>query len=197
MLCSVLTIDPDDGGLAHLSAPSISAEYTSLIRHIKPGPAVGSCGTAIYRKEPVITVDIYQDPLWEKYLYLADRFGLRSCWSLPIINSQGEVLATIAAYHKFAKAPEQDQLSVLERVSNLLRVIIENKNAEVRIRASHERYLLVTRVTNDVIWDWDILNNDNMHWGDGFYALFGYPLPISVKQMVFGNLASIPMTVSG
>jgi PAS domain S-box-containing protein len=174
MLCSVLTVDSEDGGLTHLSAPSISAEYTSMIRNIKPGPSVGSCGTAIYRKERVITTDIYLDPLWEDYRFLADKFHLKACWSLPILNSRGEVLATIAAYHKVPKTPTGAELTVLERVSNLLRVIIENKNAEARIRASHERYLLVTRVTNDVVWDWDILNNDNMHWGDGFYTLFGY-----------------------
>lgn len=181
MLCSVITVDPDDGGLTHLSSPSISAEYTNYIRHLKPGPSMGSCGTAIYRKEPVITPDIYQDPLWNDFRHLADRFGLKSCWSLPILNSQGEVLATIAAYHRIPKAPAREELTVLERVSNLLRILIENKNAEARIRASHERYLLVTRVTNDVVWDWDILNNDHMHWGDGFYTLFGY-CPADVRK---------------
>lgn len=174
MLCSVLTVDPDDFGLVHLSAPSLSSEYTGLIRNIKPGPSVGSCGTAIYTKQRVITHDIYQDPLWDNYRHIADRFDLKSCWSLPILNSNQEVLATIAAYHRYPKIPSQQELTVLERVSNLLRVIIENKNAETRIRASHERYLLVTLVTNDVVWDWDILNDNSMHWGDGFYTLFGY-----------------------
>lgn len=174
MLCSVITVDPDDFTLVHLSAPSMSAEFTYLIRHLKPGPSVGSCGTAIHRKERVITSNIYEDPLWDNYRHIAEQFDLKSCWSLPILNSQQEVLATIAAYHRYPKAPGREELSVLERVSNLLCVIIENKNAEARIRISHERYLLVTRVTNDVVWDWDILNNDNMHWGDGFYTLFGY-----------------------
>ena len=174
MLCSVITVDPEDFGLVHLSAPSLSSEYTGLIRHIKPGPAVGSCGTAIYTKQRVITHDIYKDPLWDNYRHIADRFDLKSCWSFPILNSNQEVLATIAAYHRYPKIPGEQELTVLERVGNLLRVIIENKNAETRIRASHERYLLVTRVTNDVVWDWDILNDNTMHWGDGFYTLFGY-----------------------
>lgn len=174
MLCSVILVDADDGGLYHLSAPSISTEFDNCIRLLKPGPSVGSCGTAIHRKEKVITTDIFKDPLWDDYRYLADQFNLKSCWSLPIINSQGQVLATVAAYHRTPSKPTDEELSVLERVGNLLRIIIENKNAEARIRASHERYLLVTRVTNDVVWDWDILNNDTMHWDDGFYALFGY-----------------------
>lgn len=174
MMCSVITVDPDDGRLNHLSAPSIPTEFTSKVRELRPGPAVGSCGTAIYRKEMVITTDIYTDPLWHGNHQVADIFGLRSCWSLPIINGQNMVVATIAAYHKVVKSPTREELTLLERIRNLLLIIIENKNAETRISASHDRYLLVTRVTNDVVWDWDILNNAQIHWGDGFYSLFGY-----------------------
>ncbi|WP_276480760.1 PAS domain-containing protein [Paraflavitalea pollutisoli] len=174
MMCSVIIVDPDDGRLTHLSAPSIPTEFTSKVRELRPGPAVGSCGTAIYRKEMVITTDIYTDPLWHGSHEVADIFGLRSCWSLPIINGQNLVLATIAAYHNVVKSPTREELNLLERIRNLLLIIIENKNAETRISASHERYLLITRVTNDVIWDWDIVNKDHTHWGDGFYSLFGY-----------------------
>ncbi len=174
MLCSIIQVDPEDFGLVHLSAPSLPAEYSDVVRNLKPGPSAGSCGTAIYRKQRVITHDVYQDPLWADLLQVADRYNIRSCWSFPILNSQQEVLATIAAYHRHPKTPGGQELDILERVGNLLRIIIENKNAESRIRASHERYLLVTRVTNDVVWDWDIMNGNTMHWGDGFYTLFGY-----------------------
>jgi PAS domain S-box-containing protein len=174
MLCSVITVNPDHGGLDHLSAPSIPAAYTTIIRNLKPGPSVGSCGTAIWRKQPVISSDISQDPLWEDYRSVADKFGLKACWSFPILNGQQEVVATIAAYYKYPKTPGAEEPAIFERVGNLLRIIIENKNAEARIRISHERYLLVTRVTNDAIWDWDVLNNGSMHLGEGFYTLFGY-----------------------
>ncbi|MBO9563162.1 MAG: PAS domain S-box protein [Niastella sp.] len=174
MLCSIIQVDSEDFGLVHLSAPSLPAEFSDVVRNLKPGPAAGSCGTAIYRKQRVITHDIYEEPLWANALQVAHHFNIRSCWSFPILNSHQEVLATIAAYHRHPKSPGEQELAVLERVGNLLRIIIENKNAESRIRASHERYLLVTRVTNDVVWDWDITNGNTMHWGDGFYTLFGY-----------------------
>lgn len=181
MLCSIIQVDPEDFGLVHLSAPSLPAEYSGVVRNLKPGPSAGSCGTAIYRKQRVITHDVYHDPLWADLLQVADRYNIKSCWSFPILNSQQEVLATIAAYHRHPKTPGEQELTVLERVGNLLRIIIENKNAESRIRASHERYLLVTRVTNDVVWDWDIMNGNTVHWGDGFYTLFGYK-PADVRK---------------
>jgi hypothetical protein len=58
------------------------------------GPAVGSCGTAAWRQEPVIVQDIATDPLWAEYRDLALRHGLRACWSMPILSAAGQVLGT-------------------------------------------------------------------------------------------------------
>ena len=173
MLCSVVILSDDKQTIQHLSAPNLPVEYAMAINGVKIGPSVGSCGTAIYRKEKVITVDINTDPLWEDFRELAAQFGLRSCWSFPIINSDSEVLATIAVYHRYPASPDQKDLDLFERVSSLLRVIIENKNAESKIRLSNERYLLVTKATNDAIWDWDV-NTNTLYWGEGIYTLFGF-----------------------
>jgi PAS domain S-box-containing protein len=174
MLCSVLMLDDEKQRFYLLSAPSLPSEYKAIIPKIIPGSSVGSCGAAIFRKEKVISADIATDPLWEGLQSVTTQFGLQACWSFPIMNAQQEVLAAMAVYYKSPKAPQPGELKVLERVCNLLRIIIENKIGEARIRLSHERYLLITRVTNDAVWDWDVANSDHVHYGDGFYALFGY-----------------------
>jgi PAS domain S-box-containing protein len=173
MLCSVITLNDDKQTVQHLSAPNLPVDYALAINGTKIGPAVGSCGTAIYRKEKVITVDIDNDPLWINFRELAAEYGLKSCWSFPIINAANEVLATIAVYHRYPASPDQKDVDLFERISSLLRVIIENKNAESKIRLSNERYLLVTKATNDAIWDWDV-NTNTLYWGEGIYTLFGF-----------------------
>ncbi|PAW84957.1 MAG: hypothetical protein B9S33_10735 [Pedosphaera sp. Tous-C6FEB] len=52
--------------------------------------------------------------------------------------------------------------------------ITERKRAEAALRSSEERFQMVGRATNDVVWDWD-LTNDLLWWGTGFQTLFGYP----------------------
>ena len=51
---------------------------------------VAACGTAAFRKEPVISADIAADPLWsgpaEKYRRMALRHGLHTAWSVPIVS---------------------------------------------------------------------------------------------------------------
>lgn len=47
------------------------------------------------------------------------------------------------------------------------------KSAEEDIRMSNERFEKVAEATNDAIWDWDVVNS-TLHWGKGYYSLFGY-----------------------
>ncbi len=53
------------------------------------------------------------------------------------------------------------------------RDITERKRMEQELRENVERFEIAARVTNDVIWDWD-LKTDTMWWSDGFRVLFGY-----------------------
>jgi PAS domain S-box-containing protein len=173
MVCSVIMPSDDKETILHLSGPSLPEEYARIINGGHTGPESSSCGTAIYRKERVITIDIETDPLWNKYRQIASQFGLRSCWSFPILNAANDVLATIAVYHRYPATPTETELSLFERISSQLRIIIENKHAELKIRLSNERYLLVTKATNDAIWDWDVRTN-SLYWGEGIYTLFGF-----------------------
>ena len=53
--------------------------------------------------------------------------------------------------------------------------ITDRKAAEAALRRSEERFRIVSRATNDAVWDWDLVTND-VWWNEGFATLFGYPL---------------------
>src|SRR5258707_15592363 len=81
LLCSVLLLDEDGQHTRHGAAPSLPEPYVKAINGLCIGPNAGSCGTAMYRKEPVVVTDIQEDPLWESYRGVAEACGLRACWS--------------------------------------------------------------------------------------------------------------------
>ncbi|PBQ32665.1 hypothetical protein CNR22_13080 [Sphingobacteriaceae bacterium] len=54
-----------------------------------------------------------------------------------------------------------------------LQDITESKISAEEIRVSKERYDLVTKATNEAIWDWDLKNN-KLQCGEGFKNLFGH-----------------------
>ena len=59
---SVLLLDEDGAHLRHGAAPSLPTAYTRAIDGVRIGPNVGSCGTAVYRRETVIVSDIMTRP---------------------------------------------------------------------------------------------------------------------------------------
>jgi PAS domain S-box-containing protein len=184
MYCSVLTLDEDNLSVRLLSAPGLPAIYAHAIDGLPIGPKAGSCGTAMYRKETVIVSDIATDPLWENARDLTLSFGLRACWSIPVISGKDEVLAAIAVYYTTVKAPTDAEMDTFERIANLIAMIIESKKAEEELSISNERYTLATRATNDAIWDRD-LGTGLCYWGEGFYEQFGFKQGARVKDAKF------------
>ena len=88
MQCSVLLLGEDGIHVRHCAAPSLPAGYVRAIDGAPIGPRAGSCGTAMHRGTPVFVTDILTDPLWDDYRELAQQFGLRACWSMPICSPQ-------------------------------------------------------------------------------------------------------------
>ncbi len=58
-------------------------------------------------------------------------------------------------------------------VIGIARDLTERLRNEERLRSSHERFEMVSRATNDVIWDWNLVT-DQIWWNDNFQKLFGY-----------------------
>lgn len=59
------------------------------------------------------------------------------------------------------------------RVQGAFQDISAQKRAEQKIRESEERFRLLSKATNDAIWDWDIVRD--VAWrGEAYKTLFGY-----------------------
>lgn len=137
---SVLLLDADGLHLRHAAAPSLPEGYRRAIDGLAIGPNAGSCGTAAYRREPVIVTDIASDPLWADYRDLALGFGLRACWSIPILGASGRTLGTFALYYDQPRAPSQEHLKLIDLVGRVAAMVVE------RSQADHERAALLTEL---------------------------------------------------
>jgi GAF domain-containing protein len=117
--CSVLLLDSDGMTLRSGAAPSLPQGYCQAIDGARIGPSVGSCGTAAYRKQPVVVSDIASDPLWAEYRQLALPYGLRACWSTPIATQDGTILGTFAVYYREPRSPDAQHLQVIAHATHL------------------------------------------------------------------------------
>jgi len=140
LLCSILLLDADGTTLRHGAAPSLPKEYIEAINGVQIGPSVGSCGTAAYRKQPVIVRDIATDPLWTSVRHLALPHGLRACWSTPIAAQDGGILGTFAIYYREPRLPDADHLQLITHATHLAGIAIEHDRAKAELRAAEARY---------------------------------------------------------
>jgi PAS domain S-box-containing protein len=150
LLCSVLLLDEDGQHTRHGAAPSLPTPYAKAIDGLCIGPKAGSCGTAMYRREPVVVTDILQDPLWEAYRDVAEPYGFRACWSTPILAHSGKALGSFAMYYREPRSPIPAETRALEMATHLAGIAIERKLAREereRLRQAQADLAHINRVT--------------------------------------------------
>jgi PAS domain S-box-containing protein len=152
MLCSILLLGEDGLHVRHGAAPSLPEGYLKAIDGAPIGPKAGSCGTAMYRGTPVIVTDIMNDPLWEDYRELAQAFGLRACWSTPILSPDRAVLGSFAMYYHEPRRPNAGEMRLTSVATHLAGIAIERQKAEQALRRSEEKYRRIVDTANEGIW---------------------------------------------
>ena len=138
VLASIVLVE--SGRLRHGAAPSLPDVYVETINGAPIGPTMGSCGTAAYRKTAVVVADIATDPLWADFRHLALPHSLRACWSVPVLDGAGEVLATCALYQRVPAEPSAEDIELVTRVSHLIRIVIERDRSTEALQRSEAQY---------------------------------------------------------
>jgi PAS domain S-box-containing protein len=148
VLGSILLLDESGKRLLHGAAPSLPEAYNKAIDGIEIGPNVGSCGTAASTGKPVFVSNIATDPLWAEFKDLAAEHGLGACWSIPIRSGSGKVLGTFAMYHREPREPQDDDLQLVQLITQTAALVIERKQAEAKLRQLNET--LEARVVEEI-----------------------------------------------
>ena len=132
ILTSILLYNNETTQLFDGAAPSLPDRYSKAISGNKAGPVAGSCGTAAFYRKQVIVEDIATDPLWKDYKSYALVEGLRSCWSTPILNADGELLGTFALYYTEARKPTERDLELIEEIVEVTASAIEAREEDFK-----------------------------------------------------------------
>ncbi len=136
MRVSVLLLDARSARLHLGAAPRLPDFYNDAVEGLPIGEGRGSCGTAAFRGERVIVDDIARHPYWKGFRTVAERAGLRACWSVPFKDTGGQVLGTFAAYYDTPRTPAQDELDLVEEFARITGLAVQKVRAEAALRQS-------------------------------------------------------------
>lgn len=158
----------DETGTVLHHIVGMGAEYAAAIDGCATAPESLACGLATHTGEAVITVDVRDDPRWERWRWLAERFGYRGCWSFPLNTVAGNFIGTMALYHPQPRdvTSRNRQLAALLRSTASI-VIARHKEAETRkfaemaFRRSEQQLRAYQAGSFDVVYrmsaDWSVM----------------------------------------
>ncbi|MFN3324403.1 MAG: PAS domain-containing protein [Bryobacteraceae bacterium] len=143
----------EDRRLRTGASPHLPEDYVSATDGVVIGPNAGSCAAAAYLRREVITTNIQADPVWQDYHELARNFGLRACWSVPVMNSRGEVVAALGWYLREPRAPNDQHRKLMRRVSYVAGIAIERLRQIEALGASRALLDMASRISRVGGWE--------------------------------------------
>ena len=152
-LCSILLLDNDGVHVRHAaSSPALPRDYVRAIDGAPIGPAAGSCGTAMFTGKQVIVSDIATDPLWKEYKAIALPFGLKACWSVPILSPQRKVLGSFAMYYREIRSPGELDIKLIEFAARIAEIALDRAAADKRLREREQSLSSIYATVGDSIF---------------------------------------------
>lgn len=132
MACVVL-LDRESSTLHPGAGPSLPPHWLEAIDGVVIGPNIGSCGSAAWSGELVISEDLSTDPKWTPVREFAASCHLSHCWSMPIKGADGLVLGTFALYGPEPRAPEPEHIALLQDGARLAGIAIDRQRTMERL----------------------------------------------------------------
>jgi formate hydrogenlyase transcriptional activator len=149
MSCTIWLPDENGRELHCAAAPSLRG-FIAHVGTIAVCPKGASCGTAVYRKQPVYVTDILTDPIWDDYRERMSPYGIRSVWSRPLFTSEGKALGTFSINYREPRRPSANELQLIENASHITGIAIERHMNEQALRRERDRLRLLLEITSSV-----------------------------------------------
>ncbi len=157
MRVSILVRDPHNGRLFTGAAPSLPAFFNAAMDSLESEVGQGSCCTSAATGETVIVEDIRTHPYWVPYVELAERAGLRACWSIPFQDAAGQVLGSFGIYYDQKRSPTPAELDLIGEFARIAGLAVERSRADATLRqaaavlASTREGVMVTDLQSHIV----------------------------------------------
>lgn len=144
----------DDGVIRQAASASLPAAVVAALDAEPPESPLGR----VFRggEQGVVCTDLGTDPVWATIGAALATEGFRSCWWMAVRGASSEdVLGVVLVFHPDGRAPDPNELTVLERLRHLATLALQRARFERRLehQAVHDgltgipnRTLLLDRV---------------------------------------------------
>jgi diguanylate cyclase (GGDEF)-like protein len=146
-LCSILLVDSRGEKLTVGAAPSFPDYFNNAVDGVSIGRGNGICSHTAHTGLRTDVEDVQTQQIAAPIMSVAAKANLTSCWSEPIIHSEGNVLGTFAVYYREKMERSVQDYSLIEQCIHLARIAIWRKKSE-RIIWKQANYDSLTNLPN-------------------------------------------------
>lgn len=112
----------ENGALHHIVG--MGDAYAAAAGGCDGGPESVACGLALHRRAPILDDDVTRDERWGPWLWLAERFDYRACWSFPIFSASGKPVGAMAVYSRQPRKATEGDIELASLLSRSAAIII-------------------------------------------------------------------------
>lgn len=111
------------------------------------------------------------------------KHGFIASTAYPVSQASGDAWGVLEIFYKEGQQEQIGQTDLALQMTNFLSILLESKLAQENIWLSNQRYDLISRATNDIIWEWDVEKGLLVKANTGLSDFFG--VEIGKEQILF------------
>jgi formate hydrogenlyase transcriptional activator len=170
--CTIWLLDEDGKYLHCATAPGLPG-FVAQIGRAEVCAKGASCGTAVYRREPVYVTDILTDPIWEDYRDRVLPYGIRSAWSRPLFTREGKPLGAFSIHSREPRSPSAADLQLIGNASDITGIAIERHLNEEQLRRTEAYLTEAERLSHSGSFVWDVHRPGPSYWSAEMCRIHG------------------------
>ncbi len=134
---------------------------------------ISFCAHAILSDVLLEVADAAHDVRFHDNPLVTAQPGIRFYAGLPLRDAAGHALGTLCVLDRQPRALSDDQRAALGTLSRLVLPLLEQHRTGEALRFSEERLEILSRATDDVMWDWEV-ESDTLWFSENFDRVFGW-----------------------
>lgn len=173
--CGILFPDPTGKTWQRAAGPTLPEGYNRAMTGRCVNPNYGPCSRAACSQEEVFVTDLMSDDRWEAgdWRTLALGFGLRSCWSSPILARDKTTLGVLAFYQMEPGQPTALQLDVVRQLTQIASIAVERSSIDSALKRSEACLAEAQRLSLTGSFGWRV-SIDAHFWSEETFRIFEY-----------------------
>jgi len=113
--------------LSFASGPRLPLDFVASFQKLQIGKNHTTAGATAYIKDLVITEHVEEDVSWKEKENEARTAGIKSCWALPVLGQNDELLAVISIYQKETHKPSTSEITLVNMACKLAGIAVERE----------------------------------------------------------------------